>query len=47
MGIKISKKLFHIENGIATGNLKINKEITSRNYFIKASVHKKTMHCST
>ena len=37
-GIQLTKKLFHIQNGITTGNLKIDKELPSGNYFIKASI---------
>lgn len=38
-GIQLKKKLFHIQNGITTGNLKIDKKFPSGNYFVKASVH--------
>lgn len=40
-GIQLTKKLFHIQNGVTTGNLKIDKKLPSGNYFVKASINTK------
>ncbi|AXG68261.1 hypothetical protein KORDIASMS9_00454 [Kordia sp. SMS9] len=36
-GIQISKKLVHIQNGVAAGNLELDKELSSGRYYIKAA----------